>query len=96
LKTAGMQQRQGENTMKKIRSAEWLVGVAIIASAAALQIREHVQVQDAPPANAQAPMSSCGPLHDGLVPAGCEQPTHDERQTEHTTQPPQGARQIWA
>ncbi|KAA1013590.1 hypothetical protein FVF58_07530 [Paraburkholderia panacisoli] len=81
--------------MKKIRSAEFLVGVAIVASAAALQMSENEQVQDAPPANAQAPMSSCGPLHDGLVPAGCEQPTRDERQTEHTEQLPYGGRQIW-
>jgi hypothetical protein len=81
--------------MKKSRTKEFLVGVAIVASAAVLQIREHVQVQDAPPANAQAPMSSCGPSHDGLVPAGCEQPTRDQRQPEHMTQPLHGARQIW-
>ncbi|MFL9964417.1 hypothetical protein PQR02_25785 [Paraburkholderia sediminicola] len=80
--------------MKKIRSAEFLVGVAIVASAAALQIREHAQVQDAPPANAQAPMSACGPSHDGLMPAGCEHPTRNERQTEHTLAP-HGARQLW-
>ena len=84
--------------MKKIRRAEFLAVVAIVASATAMQIREHSQAQDqaqdAVPATEQAPMTSCGPSHDGFVPAGCE-PTRDDPPAERATRAPHAAPQIW-
>jgi len=81
--------------MKKVTSAECLVCVAIVSSAVALQIRGHVQTQDASPTKPQAQVSSCGPSRDGLMPAACEQPTRNERQTDDITRAPHRARQIW-
>jgi hypothetical protein len=82
------------NITMKIRSAEFLAAVAIITSAAVMQIREQVQVREAPSANAQATSPSCGVMHDGLVPAACE-PTRDERQVERAPQPQRNAPQVW-
>jgi hypothetical protein len=81
--------------MKKVTRAECLVCVAVVASAVALQIREHVQTRDASPTNPPAQVSSCGPSRDGLMPAACEQPTRNERQTDDITRAPHRARQIW-
>jgi hypothetical protein len=81
--------------MKKVTSAECLVCVAIVSSAVALEIREHVQTQDPSPTNSPAQVSSCGPSRDGLMPAGCEQPTRNERQTDGIAPAPHRARQIW-
>ncbi|MFM0627086.1 hypothetical protein [Paraburkholderia xenovorans] len=78
----------------KIRSAEFLAAVAIITSAAVMQIREHVQVQATPSSNAQAMSPSCGVTHDGFVPAACE-PTRDERRVDRAPQPPRNAPQVW-
>ncbi|WP_168790279.1 hypothetical protein [Paraburkholderia aromaticivorans] len=78
----------------KIRSAEFLAAVAIISSAAVMQIREHVLAQEAPSSNAQATSPSCGVTHDGFVPAACE-PTRDKRQVDRAPQPQRDAPQIW-
>lgn len=81
--------------MKKITGAECLVCVAIVSSAVALQIREHVQMQEPSPTNSQAQVSSCGPSRDGVMPAACEQPTRNERQTDDITRAPHRTRQVW-
>lgn len=78
----------------KIRSAECLVAVAIITSAAVMQIREQVQAPQAPSPNAQATSRSCGVTHDGFVPAACE-PTRDERQMDRAPQPQRNAPPVW-
>ncbi|MFM0169610.1 hypothetical protein [Paraburkholderia sediminicola] len=78
----------------KIRSAEFLAAVAIIASATVMQIREHLQVPEAPSSNAQAMSPSCGVTHEGFVPAACE-PTRDERQVDRAPQPRRNAPQGW-
>lgn len=81
--------------MKKIRSAEFLAAIAIVTSAAVMQIREHVQAHDAPPANAQASLPACTTAHDGFTPAGCEA-TRGEGQVEHALPSQHDARrQIW-
>lgn len=61
----------------KIRSAEYLVAIAIVTSAAVLQIREHMLPHEAAATGTQTAVS-CDIKHDGLVPAGCE-PTRGER-----------------
>ncbi|MFM0736197.1 hypothetical protein PQQ51_02975 [Paraburkholderia xenovorans] len=76
----------------KIRSTEFLVGVAIVTSAAVLQIREHTLPQDAP--SSATPALACGAAHDGLVPAGCE-PTRGERETDRAQKQARGAQRIW-
>lgn len=81
--------------MKKVTGAECLVCVAIVSSAVALQIREHVQMRDSSPTNPQAQVSSCERSRDGVMPAACEQPTRNERQTDEITRAPHRARQIW-
>jgi hypothetical protein len=74
------QQRQGE-AMSKVRYAEWLVLAAIVASAAAVQVRErlagplikrHVELDQRP--------ADCGTARAGVIAAGCgtEQDTHSE------------------
>ncbi|MFL9910123.1 hypothetical protein [Paraburkholderia sp. RL17-337-BIB-A] len=80
----------------KIRSAEYLVAIAIVTSAGVLQIREHMQPLETPPASAQ-PASTCGVTRDGLVPAACE-PTRGERQQVERApqpQPQHNAARIW-
>ncbi|MFM0237543.1 hypothetical protein [Paraburkholderia phytofirmans] len=78
----------------KIRSAEFLAAVAIISSAAVIQIREHVLAQETPASNAQAVSPPCGVTHQGLVPAACE-PTREKRQVDRAPQPQRSAPQIW-
>lgn len=81
--------------MKKIRSAELLVAVAIVTSATVMLIREYTQSQDMSSTNAHATMSSCSATRDGLMPARCE-PMRGERRMEHDTQPQRDARQqLW-
>jgi hypothetical protein len=95
LKTgAGTDDR--EITMK-IRSAEYLVAIAIVTSAAVLQIREHMRVEEAPVAGAQA-ASSCGIAHDGLMAARCQrQQTHTVggRRDDRALRLPHRAVRIW-
>jgi hypothetical protein len=80
--------------MKKIRSAEWLVAVAIVTSATVMLIRESTQSQDIASTNAHATMS-CATTRDGLMPARCE-PMRGERRMEHDTQSQRDARQqLW-
>jgi hypothetical protein len=69
----------------KIRSAECLVLVAIVASAAAVRVREHL----ADPAvqrhaSLKGPSAACDDAHDGVLPARCDtaQGIHDERDIE--------------
>jgi hypothetical protein len=81
--------------MKKIRSAELLVAVAIVTSATVMLIREYTQSQDMASANAHAAMSSCSTTRDGLMPARCEL-MRGERRMEHDIQPQHDARQqLW-
>jgi hypothetical protein len=54
--------------MKKIRRAEFLLAVAIVSSAAVMQVREHML--SATPQEAPQAMS-CGAKNDGLAPASC-------------------------
>jgi hypothetical protein len=93
IENNGQATTTGSLTMK-IRSAEFLAGVAIVTSAAVMQIREHVPVQEASTSKAQATSPSCGVRHDGFVPAACE-PTRDERQVERAPQPQRKAPQVW-
>ncbi|HZZ12685.1 MAG TPA: hypothetical protein VFE79_18525 [Paraburkholderia sp.] len=76
----------------KIRRAELLVAVAIVTSAAVMQIREHVLPHEAQMGD--APSASCGVKHDGLVPAGCE-PTRDEQPVDRPAQARHAAPQVW-
>lgn len=78
----------------KIRRAEFLVAIAIVTSAAVLQIREHMQSHDVASANSEATRTVCGGTGNGLVPASCE-PTRDERPTNSAPQQQHGAPQIW-
>src|SRR3569833_912278 len=87
----------GRNIMK-IRSAEWLVAVAIVSSASVLQIREHMQPHDSAAAStsasAQAAPSTCEGSRKGVMPASCE-PTRDQRPADHAPSPQRGAARIW-
>lgn len=91
LKTMGRQKRLGAEV--KIRKTEYLIAIAIITSAAVLQIREHMQPHDRPSADVQA-MSPCGITHNGLAPAACE-PTRDKRQVDRAPEPHHSAPQMW-
>lgn len=78
----------------KIRSAEYLVAIAIVTSAGVLQIREHMQPLEARPTSAHT-ASTCGVTRGGLVPAACE-PTRSERQqVERAPQAQHNAARIW-
>jgi hypothetical protein len=79
----------------KIRSAEYLVAIAIVTSAGVLQIRERMQMNDAHVAHAQA-AASCGITHDGLMAAGCQQTTtRGGREDERALRLPLRAVHIW-
>ncbi|NKJ46134.1 hypothetical protein CIC12_05120 [Burkholderia sp. SG-MS1] len=81
--------------MKKIRSTRFFAAVAIVSSATVMQTREGMHAHDTSPANAQATLSLCGAMHDGLMPARCES-TRGERKLERDIQPQHGAqRQLW-
>lgn len=84
--------------MKKIRSAEWLVAIAIVTSATVMQIREHLLVDDAPPATPEAAQLSCEMPRGGLVLAACE-PTRGEVPASHdqdrATQHLRSTSKIW-
>lgn len=77
--------------MKKIRRAEFLLAVAIVTSAAVLQIREHMLK-----APAQSPVAalSCGAVQPGLAPASCAV-TRSERAVEGAPRTHQTTPQIW-
>ncbi|MEX3762359.1 hypothetical protein [Paraburkholderia phenoliruptrix] len=80
--------------------AEFLVAVAIVTSAAVVQIREHVQpdhgVATSTPRGLDAAPSSCEPSGNGIVPAACEA-ARDQHPAEHAPLPlpKRGAAQMW-
>ncbi|MFM0598339.1 hypothetical protein [Paraburkholderia dilworthii] len=78
----------------KIRRAEYLVAVAIVTSATVMQIREHFVQHETTPASMQNMSASCGAMHEGLVPAGCEA-TGDHRQVDRAPVPSHDAPRIW-
>lgn len=82
--------------MKKIRSAEFLAAVAIITSAAVMQIREHVLNHEAASMAPPAALLSCGTSHDGLLVAACEA-TRGEAQAkpERSIRPLHRTSKIW-
>lgn len=77
--------------MKKIRRAEFLLAVAIITSAAVLQIREHMLRE---PVQADAATLSCGTSVKGLAPASCTS-AHDARSVEGSGKARQAPAQLW-
>ena len=78
----------------KIRRAEFLVAVAIVTSAAVMQIREHLLQHESPPASINNMSATCGTMHEGLVPAGCEA-TGDNRPVDRAPLAPHDAPRIW-
>ena len=79
--------------MKKIRRAEFLLAVAIITSAAVMQIREHTLKTPAQNADA-TPTPTCGVTQPGLAPASCAA-TRNERAVEGAPHVRQAAPRIW-
>ena len=77
--------------MKKIRRAEFLLAVAIITSAAVMQIREHTL--KTPAQNADV-TPSCGVTQLGLAPASCAA-TRNERAVEGAPHVRQATPRIW-
>jgi hypothetical protein len=78
--------------MKKIRRAEFLLAVAIVTSAAVMQVREHM-LRAAPQTNVQG--MSCGAKNEGLAPASCAL-MRNERSVDGTrSEPRQAAPRIW-
>ncbi|MEC5406281.1 hypothetical protein VOM14_12060 [Paraburkholderia sp. MPAMCS5] len=81
-----------------MRTAEFLVGVAIVTSAGVMQIREHMQPREAVGASAaqsaQTAPSSCAPGRHGVVPASCE-PTREARPARHAPMSSHGAMAVW-
>ena len=75
----------------KIRRAEFLLAVAIVTSAAAMQVREYV-LRTAPQSAAQT--MSCGTTHQGLAPAACAT-VRGERSVDGAAHPQQTALHIW-
>ncbi|MBW9102254.1 hypothetical protein [Paraburkholderia phenoliruptrix] len=81
----------------KISSAEFLATVAIVSSAAVLQLRQHAQPDEnlatSAPQSVEVAPSSCERARDGVIPASCEA-AREQRPAEHA--PPQrGAARIW-
>lgn len=78
----------------KLRSTEFLAAIAIITSAAVVQIREDMPAREAASASEQTTSPpSCGITRDGLMPAACE-PTSDDRQDPAVPRR-RSASQIW-
>jgi hypothetical protein len=75
----------------KIRKAEFLLAVAIVTSAAVMQIREYLL--KAPQQNTTQRLS-CDAPHQGLVPAACAT-LRSERPVDGTQRTPQPAARIW-
>jgi hypothetical protein len=86
----GTQHRQRELIMK-IRRAEFLLAVAIVTSAAVMQIREYVL--NAAPHDAVQTLS-CGTSHQGLVPAACAA-VRSEHPVDGAARPQPSAPRIW-
>jgi hypothetical protein len=79
--------------MKKIRRAEFLLAVAIVTSAAVMQVREYV-LRTAASHDAVQTMS-CGAKHDGLAPASCAAVRGERPVDGGDAQPRQAALRIW-
>jgi hypothetical protein len=89
----------------KIRRTEFLVAVAIISSATAIQIREYMQPH--PPAAADeqsAPQLAtlCGMSRNGVIPAACEtmrgsehEQKNEPARTGRTPDTPRATSQVW-
>lgn len=77
--------------MKKIRRAEFLLAVAIITSAAVLQVREHM-LRD--PVQKDEATLSCGAFVKGLAPAACTS-AHSARSVDGPGQARQAPTQLW-
>jgi len=77
--------------MKKIRRAEFLLAVAIVTSAAVMQIREYM-LKDAP--HDTVPTLSCDTPHQALAPAACAA-VRSERPADGATRPQQSTLRIW-
>jgi hypothetical protein len=77
--------------MKKLRRAEFLLAVAIVTSAAVMQVREYM-LNAAPHDTVQA--RSCDAPHQGLAPAACTA-MRGERPAEGATHPQQSVPRIW-
>jgi hypothetical protein len=75
----------------KIRRAEFLLAVAIVTSAAVMQVREYV-LKTAPQGAVQT--MSCGATHQGLAPAACAT-VRGERSVDGAARPQQAALRIW-
>jgi hypothetical protein len=78
--------------MKKIRRAEFLLAVAIVTSAAVMQVREHM-LTTAPHAAVQA--TSCEAKHDGLAPASCAVMRGERSVDGRRSQRQQSAPRVW-
>ncbi|PQV54991.1 hypothetical protein B0G83_1011174 [Paraburkholderia sp. BL21I4N1] len=78
----------------KIRRAEYLVAIAIVTSATVMQVREHLLQNETSPAGVQNMSTSCGAMHEGLVPAGCEA-TSDQSRGDRAPAAPHDAPRIW-
>jgi hypothetical protein len=77
--------------MKKIRRAEFLLAVAIVTSAAVLQVREYMLKA---PAQGNVATMSCGATQSGLAPAACAS-TRSERSVQGAAHERQAALHIW-
>jgi hypothetical protein len=76
----------------KIRRAEFLLAVAIVTSAAVMQIREYV-LKTAPQDAVQT--LSCETPHQGLAPAACAAMRSEHPVDGGATRPQQSAPRIW-
>lgn len=77
--------------MKKIRRAEFLLAVAIVTSAAVMQVREYMLKA---PAQGEPASLSCGVTQRGLAPASCAA-ARNERPVEGVSRAPQATSHIW-
>jgi hypothetical protein len=75
----------------KIRRAEFLLAVAIVTSAAVMQVREYV-LRTASQGAAQT--LTCGATRQGLAPAACAA-VRGERSVEGAAHPQQTALRVW-
>jgi hypothetical protein len=80
-----------DHIMKKIRRAEFLLAVAIVSSAAVMQVREYV-LRAAPHGAVQT--LSCDTPHQGLAPTACAA-VRNARPTDGAARPQQPAPRVW-
>jgi hypothetical protein len=75
-----------------IRRAEFLVFVAIVTSAAVMQIRERTLT---PPPQQATDAIACNAVRQGVVPAGCAVKRDDERHVDGAVLPRHHEPDIW-